>query len=59
MAFHTLKFSEIINGTWNGGIEYTSKITRVNDSIIFEPDDDTPNVLYYYSDQYLILVLSI
>tara|TARA_X000000950_G_scaffold270865_1_gene351216 strand:- start:11878 stop:19314 length:7437 start_codon:yes stop_codon:yes gene_type:complete len=52
MGFHTVKFSEIINGTWNGGVEYNSKITRVNDSIIFEPDDNTPNVLYYYSDQY-------
>ena len=34
------------------GVLVHSKITRVNDSIIFEPDDDTPNVLYYYSDQY-------
>ncbi len=52
MDFHTLKFSEIVNGTWNGGIEYTPKITLVNNSVVFEPDDNTPNVLYYYSDKY-------
>jgi len=52
-AGHPFKFSQVPNGTHNGGVAYTAGVTNpTSTSIQIVVDSNTPSTLYYYCSQH-------
>lgn len=48
IPLHPFKFSTTVDGTHNGGVEYTEGVTANNNTVTIVVSESTPSILYYY-----------